>query len=95
MREYRLSKRANDDLMTVARYGDEKLGVAQSNRYREQLNKHFSVPAEQPLLYPAVDHNRRGYRQSVRAVHSIYYRIEADGVEIMRVLKHQEPGKAL
>lgn len=95
MREYRLSKRAKDDLLAIARYGDEKFGVAQSNRYREQLKKRFSVLAEQPLLNPAVDQIRRGYRRSVCGAHSIYYRIEADGVEIMRVLKHQDPGKAL
>lgn len=94
MREYRLAKRAKDDLIAIANYGDEHFGVAQSDRYRDQLKQRFSVLAEQPQLYPAVDHIRPGYHRSVCGAHSIYYRIEEQGVEIMRILKHQDLSKA-
>lgn len=94
MRKYRLSQRAKDDLIAIARYGDEHFGVAQSDRYREQLKTRFSTLAEQPQLYPAVDHIRSGYRRSVCGVHSIYYRVAANGVEIVRILKHQSLGNA-
>jgi toxin ParE1/3/4 len=94
MREYRLSNRAEDDLTAIAKYGDEHFGITQSDRYRDQLKKRFSVLAEQPQLYPAVDHIRSGYRRSVCGAHSIYYRVDADGVEIMRILKHQDPSNA-
>ncbi|MCI0516727.1 MAG: type II toxin-antitoxin system RelE/ParE family toxin [Woeseiaceae bacterium] len=95
MGEYRLTQSAKDDLIAIAQYGDEHFGVAQSNRYRDRLKQRFSVLAEQPHLYPSVDHIRLGYHRRVCGVHSIYYRIDAKGVEIMRVLKHQDPGKAL
>jgi len=94
MGEYRLSRRAQDDLIAIAEYGDENFGVAQSDRYRDQLKQRFSVLAEQPQLYPAVDHIRPGYRRSVCGSHSIYYRIDGQGVEIVRVLKHQDSSKA-
>ncbi len=94
MRKYRLAQRAEDDLIAIARYGDEHFGVAQSDRYREQLKTRFSTLAEQPQLYPAVDHIRPGYRRSVCGVHSIYYRVAANGVEIVRILKHQSLGNA-
>lgn len=94
MTKYRLSLRAKDDLVAIARYGDEHFGVAQSNRYREQLKKRFLMLAEQPHLYPAVDHIRPGYRRSVCGAHTIYYRVALDGVEIVRVLKHQNLGDA-
>ena len=58
MRKYRLSKQAEDDLTGIAKYGDEHFGIAQSDRYREQFKQRFSVLAEQPQLYPAVDHIR-------------------------------------
>lgn len=74
----------------IAQYGDDRYGVAQSNRYRNQLKKRFSVLAEQPQLYPAVDPIRLGYRRSVCGVHSIYYRIAGKGVEIIRVLGRQD-----
>ena len=94
MRENRLAKRAEDDLIAIAQYGDEHFGVAQSNRYRNKLKQRFAVLAEQPRLYPAVEHIRPGYHRSVCGAHSIYYRVEADGVEIIRILKHQDPGNA-
>lgn len=94
MRKYRLAKRAKEDLIAIAQYGDERFGVAQSDRYRDQLKQRFSVLAEQPQLYPAVEHIRPGYHRSVCGAHSIYYRVEADGVEIVRILKHQDLGKA-
>ena len=94
MRKYRLAKRAKDDLIAIAQYGDEQFGVAQSDRYRDQLKQRFSVLAEQPQLYPAVEHIRPGYHRSVCGAHSIYYRVEADGVEIIRILKHQDLSKA-
>lgn len=95
MGKYRLAKAADDDLMGIALFGDEHFGIAQSNRYRDQLKQRFSVLAEQPLLYPAVDHIRQGYRRSVCGVHSIFYRIDGENVEIMRILKKQDPEKQL
>jgi len=94
MGEYRLSRSAENDLITIALYGDEQFGVAQSNRYRDHPKQRFSVLAEKPQLYPPVDHIRPGYRRSVCGAHSIYYRIEAQSVEIMRILKRQDLSKA-
>ena len=93
MCSYRLTERAKEDLIGIAQYGDEHFGVAQSNRYRDQLKQRFSILAETPLLYPAVDHIRQDYRRSVCGVHSIYYRIEGDTVEIVRVLGRQDTRK--
>jgi len=95
MRRYRISRAAKEDLVGIARYGDEHFGVAQSNRYRDLLKQRFSVLADRPLHYPAVEHIRHGYRRSVCGVHSIYYRIEGENVEIMRILKKQDPEKQL
>jgi toxin ParE1/3/4 len=93
MPDYRLAEAAKEDLIAIAQYGDEHFGVAQSDRYRDQLERRFSTLAENPLLYPAVEHIRAGYRRSVCGVHSIYYRIEGEGVEIVRVLGRQDTRK--
>ena len=69
--------------------------LSQSDRYRDKLKKRFSVIADTPLLYPTVDHIRKGYRRSVCGVHSIYYQTDSEGVEIMRVLGRQDPDMAL
>ncbi len=90
MYDYQITQAAKEDLIIIAQYGDENFGVAQSNRYRDQLKQRFSILAEQPFLYPAVNHIRKGYRRSVCGVHSIYYRIENNTVEIVRVLGRQD-----
>lgn len=95
MSSYLLSRAAEQDLVNIAIYGDEQFGIAQSNRYRDQLKQRFSTIAEQPSMYPTVNHIRNGYRRSVCGVHSIYYRIEGESVEIMRILKNQDPIKQL
>jgi len=91
MPDYRLAQSAENDLIEIAQYGDDHYGIEQSDRYRDRLKQRFLVLADQPMLYPAVDHIRTGYRRSVCGAHSIYYRIEGDTVEIMRILKHQKP----
>jgi len=70
------------------------LALHKSDQYRDVLKHRFSLLADQPLLYPAVDHIRTGYRRSVCGVHSIYYRVEGGTVEIVRILKHQNTDKA-
>jgi toxin ParE1/3/4 len=92
--DYRLSASAEEDLLEIALYGFERFGPAQSEKYRDQLKCRFSLLAELPLLFPAVDHIRPGYRRSVCGAHSIYYRIESGTVEIVRILKHQDTSKA-
>ena len=92
---YRLSKAAEEDLICIALFGDKHFGIVKSDRYRDQLKRRFTALAEQPLQYPAVDHLREGYRRSVCGVHSIFYRIDGKVVEIVRILKNQDPQKQL
>ena len=40
----------------------------------------FQKIADQPELYPAIDHIRQGYRRSVYKSRSIYYRINPDDI---------------
>mgnify|MGYP005999367191 CR=1 FL=1 len=90
MRNYRLSKKAEIDLLDIAIHGDREFGIAQSDKYRDKLKKQFSLIGSSPLHYSSVDHIRVGYRRSVCGVHSIYYKIGNDGVsEIVRILRGQ------
>lgn len=71
------------------------IGVTQSDHYWDQLKRRFSIIAERPLFFPAVDHIRVGYRRSVCGAHSIYYRIEGDSIEIIRIIGRQDVDKNL
>ena len=91
MPKFRLSNSAVRELIDIAIYGDEHYGANASDAYRARLEKRFSIIAEQPLLYPAVDHIRTGYRRSVLDGLSIYYRIESDDIVIVRLIGRQNP----
>lgn len=95
MAKYRLSEEAKEDLVGIALYGDEHFGISQSDHYRDQLKRRFLIIAERPMFFPAVDHIRVGYRRSVCGAHSIYYRIEDGGVEIVRILGRQDTKRIL
>ncbi len=94
MPKYRLTQKAEHDLLNIASYGIEQFGVERSRQYYNKLKQHFDKLAEQPELYPLVEHVRKGYRRSICGVHSIYYRIDQESVEIVRVLGRQDPTKA-
>ncbi|MBE7527719.1 MAG: type II toxin-antitoxin system RelE/ParE family toxin [Burkholderiales bacterium] len=95
MPNYYLSEAAKEDLIRIAQYGNEYFGVTQSDHYRDQLKRRFLIIAERPLFFPAVDHIRVGYRRSVCGAHSIYYRIEGDSIEIIRIIGRQDVDKNL
>ena len=88
--DYKLSKAAEGDLLDIANYGDENFGISASDEYRDKLIKRFDLIAEQPYLYPNVDHIYQGYRRSVLGSHSIYYRIIDTHIEIIRILRSQD-----
>ncbi len=90
MGTYRLSEAAKDDLIGIHQFGVREFGVAKSDEYFWQLIQRFEVLAETPLLYQEVAGIREGYRRSVCGVHSIYYRITGEDVEVMAILRSQD-----
>lgn len=90
MARYELSPEAELDIFGIALYTLEHFGLAQSERYRNQLEKRFQEIAESPKQYPSADKIRTGYRRSVCGSHSIFYRTKADFVEIMRIYGQQD-----
>jgi toxin ParE1/3/4 len=95
MASYRLTEAAKEDLRRIYRYGVEKFGETQADKYFDALFERFDQIAENPLLHPAVDHIRPGYRRSVCGVDSIFYRIVDDTVEIISLLSRQDIGNLL
>lgn len=84
--KFKLTQSAEEDLLNIALFGMRRFGIKQSEEYKNQLLQRFQEIAEAPLLYPSVDYIRQGYRRSVCGSHSIYYRIQEDFIEIMRII---------
>ncbi|MDH3638462.1 MAG: type II toxin-antitoxin system RelE/ParE family toxin [Gammaproteobacteria bacterium] len=90
MGAYRLTENAKADLKRIYVRGLREFGEAQADKYFNAFFDRFNLLGEQPLLYPAVEDVRAGYRRSVCGVDSIYYRIDGDTVEIMAIIGQQD-----
>ncbi len=95
MAGYRLSKRADEDFEAIYLYGVLTFGLEQAEAYAAGLQARFEQLADQPRLYPPIDHIRSGYRLSVYGSHAIYYCIHDRKVLIVRILRSQDIGTAL
>ena len=95
MAGYELTYAADQDFENIFEFGLDTFGVDHAFRYRKGMMQRFAKLAEQPKLYPAVDHIRAGYRRSVYGSHSIYYRVESQGIVIVRILGQQDLVSAL
>ena len=95
MPDYSLTEKAKEDLIAIADYGDKHFGVKRSNQYRKELGAHLLDMANHPLHYQEVADIRKGYRRSVYGKFTIYYRIVGDDIEVVRILRGQDPTAAL
>lgn len=98
MAKYWLSDKAKNALIEIAVYGYQNYTAERCEAYRDALEKRFEDIAEFPLLYPAVDEVRAGYRKSVVEKHAIYYRLSVKpgyAVDIMHILGSQDRNTAL
>lgn len=85
-----LSAQADSDLDAIYTYGFHQWGERQADRYYDALIEHFDLICTNPFLYAAIDDIRAGYRRSVCGVHSIYYRVTDDAVQIMAIIGKQD-----
>ena len=82
MARYLLSERASSDLYRLYEYGVMTFGLQQADNYFDGIINRFQEIADNPQLYPKVDHILKGYRRSVFGVHSIYYIVQSDEIFI-------------
>jgi len=86
MLNYRLSKRADKDLGNIAVYSIENFGIRQARLYRNGLFKTFDLICEFPMIGSDQNHIKKNVRRQVYESHSIYYRIDANAIFILRIL---------
>ena len=86
----RITELADQDLNDLYVEGFTTWGEGQADHYYDGLLNRFERICENPMMYPAVDDIRAGYRRSVYEKHSIYYVIDEGAVEIRAVVKRQD-----
>ncbi len=86
MSGYRLSRLAETDLTDIATYTLDRWGLDQTVRYIDALETCCDRLVNQPELGRACAQVRPGLRRIEHGRHVVFYRIEAEGVLICRIL---------
>ncbi len=90
MGNYKLTRAADRDFEEIFDFGIDRFGLEQAESYQRGMIRQFDRLTETPLIYPAVDYIRLGYRKSVYRSHSTYYRVDDSGIVIVRILGRQD-----
>lgn len=89
MLTYKLSYAAEADLREIWTFGFQEFGETRADQFLESLFHRFKIIADSPLQCPSVEWIRNGYRRCVARGLSIFYRIEGETVQIIRVIGKQ------
>jgi len=90
MANYKISNIAKDDLIRIHRYGIEKFGMQQADKYFNTLFEYFDRIAKNPFSFEAVNGIKKGYRRCSCGSDTIYYKITNNVVEIMTIIGRQD-----
>ncbi len=86
MRQLEVSARAERDIHDLYRYGVVTYGVRPADEYTRQLRQRMKQLADMPFLGVDRSDVRPDIRLLVFKAHNIPYRVNPDGVLIVRVL---------
>ena len=95
MVDYVLSEAAKVDLKNIYRFGYQRFGEQQAERYFNGLIACFEEIAKSPLQFQRVPEVGAGYHRCVYMSDSIYYRIDSDRIEIMAIIGRQDTSTRL
>ena len=91
MANYKLSNLAKEDLIRIHRYGVDKFGMTQADKYFDSFFEYFDSIAKNPFSFESVEYIKIGYRRCVCGSDSIYYKIgDNNSVEIMAIIGKQD-----
>ncbi|GMQ30879.1 type II toxin-antitoxin system RelE/ParE family toxin [Algoriphagus confluentis] len=86
MASFRLSVKAEEDLVEIYTYGIFQFGYLQANNYVLGLEESLQKLAQFPLMGKQSDFVSKGLRLFVYKSHLIFYQLEEKGILIVRIL---------
>lgn len=87
MPPFRITNKARDDLIGIARYTETTWGRDQRMLYLKRLDSCFYALAENPALGRQCDEIKQDYYKYPEGSHIIFFRLGSDGdIEIIRIL---------
>ena len=86
MQNYKLVPAAEKDLESIWRYTEQEWGIRQAEDYIDQMDEAFQLVADQPLMCRERQEFSPPVRIHHQAHHLIVYKIDIDGITVIRVL---------
>lgn len=87
MLPFKLTNKAKEDLIGIARYTERTWGRDQRRLYLKQLDAMFHTLTKNPTLGCPCDDIKPGYYKHPEGSHLVFYRLGNDStIEIIRVL---------
>lgn len=86
MMAYKLSPAAQSDVAGIWDYTAEKWGIDQAEAYVRRIKRAVQAVAADHWLGRACDEIRPGYWKFMVGSHVLFYRIDQDGIDIIRIL---------
>ena len=83
---YVISKKAVSDLEEIWLYTAEKWSIDQADRYYNLIFDEIHFICKNIHAGKSMEHIRKGYRASKVKSHLIFYRVQNDTVEVIRIL---------
>lgn len=90
MYNYHLNEKAKEDFLRIYEYGIAKFGLNQADKYFDMMQDCIDKIASNPYLFPDAIRFRENYRYCVCGVDTIFYKINADEIEIMAIIGRQD-----
>jgi toxin ParE1/3/4 len=88
MSGYVLTPRAQADLDEIWNYTARRWNEGQADRYILEIQRAIEIVAHDPQRGRPYDDIRSGYRKYLAGSHFLFFRIVADGIDVVRIL-HQ------
>jgi toxin ParE1/3/4 len=85
---FRFSRRAEADLLSIAKYTLRTWGKAQTARHLGDLEVFCQTLADNPAFGRPCDEVRPGLRRMEHGKHVVFYRQDRTGILISRILHH-------
>lgn len=86
MTAYRLSPAAQSDVADIWNYTAEKWGIDQAEAYVRRVKRAVQAIAADYQLGRACEEIRSGYWKYLVGSHVLFYRIDLDGIDVVRIL---------
>lgn len=81
-----IQARARQDLIEIWQYSHENWGETQADLYLDELEKSFTMIAENPSIGVRCDFISKGLRKIIVKKHLALYRVTPETIRIVRVL---------